>query len=196
MASRLWDVIAYPCTRCRLLAPRCSHVTLGWMCVLYYFNNMYCDHIVCSHLLDLVCCMHSLTWNKLATILHTVSNGFFFCFFLKKIFKYWRINYTNSLHYTDITWASWRFRSPAIACLVHRLFRVTSNKTSLVTELFYGDPPIRWSVDSHHKGSITRKAFPFRDVIMKLPIHSQHHKQKSSAIDKDVGVRSTYLCNA
>ena len=34
----------------------------------------------------------------------------------------------------------------------------------------------RWAVNSHHKGSVTRKMFPFDDVIMVKRIHVCMHK--------------------
>ena len=51
-------------------------------------------------------------------------------------------------------------------CLLNRLFRCRSNKTSKlrVTGLCEGNS--RWPVNSPHKGPVTRKMFPFDDVIM------------------------------
>ena len=52
-------------------------------------------------------------------------------------------------------------------CLVNRLFRRRSKKTSKlrVTGLCVGNSP--GPVNSPHKGSVTRKMFPFDDVIMR-----------------------------
>ena len=52
-------------------------------------------------------------------------------------------------------------------CLLNRLFRRTSKKTSKlrVTGLCVGNSP--GPVNSPHKGPVTRKMFPFDDVIMK-----------------------------
>ena len=51
-------------------------------------------------------------------------------------------------------------------CLLNRLFRRRSNKTSKlrVTGLCVGNSP--GPVNSPHKGPVTRKMFPFDDVIM------------------------------
>ena len=52
-------------------------------------------------------------------------------------------------------------------CLLNRLFRRRSKKTSKlrVTGLCVGNSP--GPVNSPHKGPVTRKKFPFDDVIMK-----------------------------
>ena len=52
-------------------------------------------------------------------------------------------------------------------CLLNRLFRRRSKKTSKlhVTGLCAGI--LRWPVNSHHKWPVTRKMFPFDDVIVK-----------------------------
>ena len=51
-------------------------------------------------------------------------------------------------------------------CLLNRLFRRSSKKTSKfhITGLVRGIN--RWPVNSPHKGPVTRKMFPFDDVIM------------------------------
>ena len=58
-------------------------------------------------------------------------------------------------------------------CLLNRLFRRRSNKTSKlrVTGLCVGNSP--GPVNSPHKGPVTRKMFPFDDVIMILAALSQ-----------------------
>ena len=55
-------------------------------------------------------------------------------------------------------------------CLLNRLFRCRSNKTSKlrVTGLCAGNSP--GPVNSPHKWPVTRKMFPFDDVIMALKI--------------------------
>ena len=57
-------------------------------------------------------------------------------------------------------------------CLLNRLFRRRSKKTSKlrVTGLYVGNSP--GPVNSPHKGTVTRKMFPFDDVIM--CIHNRH----------------------
>ena len=56
------------------------------------------------------------------------------------------------------------------SCLLNRLFRRQSNKTSKlrVTGLCVGNSP--GPVNSPHKGPVTRKMFPFDDVIMFLNV--------------------------
>ena len=56
-------------------------------------------------------------------------------------------------------------------CLFNRLFRRRSKKTSKlrVTGLCVGNSP--GAVNSPHKGPVTRKMFPFDDVIMTLSIY-------------------------
>ena len=46
-------------------------------------------------------------------------------------------------------------------CFLNRLFRRKSKKTSNLREGSH-----MWTVDSPHKGSVTRKMYPFDDVIM------------------------------
>ena len=55
-------------------------------------------------------------------------------------------------------------------CLLNRLFRRRSKKTSKlrVTVLCAGNSP--GPVNSRHKGPVTRKMFPFDDVIMWSPV--------------------------
>ena len=57
-------------------------------------------------------------------------------------------------------------------CLLNRLFRRRSKKTSKlrVTGLCVGNSP--GPVNSPHKGLVTRKTFPFDDVIMDLLTYS------------------------
>ena len=58
-----------------------------------------------------------------------------------------------------------------LECLFNGLFRRRSKKTSKlrVTGLCAGNSP--GPVNSPHKGPVTRKMFPFDDVIMIAPIH-------------------------
>ena len=53
-------------------------------------------------------------------------------------------------------------------CLLNRLFSRRSKKTSKlrVAGLCEGNSPVRWPVNSPHKGPVTWKMFPFDDVIM------------------------------
>ena len=55
---------------------------------------------------------------------------------------------------------------PRLDCLLNRLFRSRAKKASQLrfTGLCGGNSP--WLVNSPHKGPVTRKMFPFDDVIM------------------------------
>ena len=74
-------------------------------------------------------------------------------------------------------------------CLLSRLFRRRSNKTSKlrVTGLREGNSPV--TGESPHKGSVTRKMFPFNDVIMHMilddgknwPAHSNNNPMTNIA---------------
>ena len=60
-------------------------------------------------------------------------------------------------------------------CLLNRLFRRRSRKTSKlrVTGLYAGN--YRWPVNSSHKRPVTRKMFPFDDVIMYKKYSTKYH---------------------
>ena len=51
-------------------------------------------------------------------------------------------------------------------CLLNRLFRHRSKKTSSFASLAFVRGIHRWPVNSPHKGPIKRKMFPFDDIIM------------------------------
>ena len=51
-------------------------------------------------------------------------------------------------------------------CLLNRLFRYRSKKTSKPASLAFVRGIHGWPVNSPHKGPVTRKMFPFDDVIM------------------------------
>ena len=51
-------------------------------------------------------------------------------------------------------------------CLLNRLFRRRSKKTSNSASLAFVRGIHRWPVNSQHKWPVTRKMFPFDDVIM------------------------------
>ena len=67
------------------------------------------------------------------------------------------------IHYIDVIMTT---MASQIGRLLNRLFRRRSKKTSKlhVTGLFAGNSP--GPVNSPHKGTVTRKMFPFDDVIM------------------------------
>ena len=76
-------------------------------------------------------------------------------------------------------------------CLHNRLFRRRSQKTSKLraTGLCVGNSP--GPVNSPHKGPVTRKMFPFDDVIMKSA--AQHSKSAQST--DPLGMNCNSLCN-
>ena len=53
-------------------------------------------------------------------------------------------------------------------CLLNRLFRRRSKKTSKLRVTGFVLGIHRWPVNSPHKGPVTRKMFPFNDVIMDM----------------------------
>ena len=57
-------------------------------------------------------------------------------------------------------WARWRLNHRRPDCLLSRLFRRGSKKTSKLRVI------VLCEVDSPHKGPVTRKMFPFDDVII------------------------------
>ena len=75
-------------------------------------------------------------------------------------------SFTNTLH--------WRHNEPDDVsnhqprdCLLNRLFRRRSKKTSNSASLALVWGIHRWPVNSPRKGPVTRKMFPFDDVIMR-----------------------------
>ena len=88
--------------------------------------------------------------------LHDIVNP---CMVIKKPTLHWRHNDHNGVS-----------NHQPHHCLLNRLFRRRSKKTSKlrVTGLCVGNSP--GPVNSPHKGPVTRKMFPFDDVIMDLHI--------------------------
>ena len=70
-------------------------------------------------------------------------------------------------------------------CLLNRLFRSRSKKTSKlrVTGLCVGNSP--GPVNSPHKGPVTRKMFPFDDVIMKSIMWVLHYNKANILFPKN-----------
>ena len=77
--------------------------------------------------------------------------------FVIKVTLHWRHN-----------WLRWRLKSPVSRFLLNRLFKRRSKKTSKLCVRERGIH--RWQVNSPLKGPVTRKTFPFDDVIMILPV--------------------------
>ena len=135
----------------------CSHQGPLWMTKI---NSGYCKTWVS-------CCIHSflretITYPSLISTL--------------KLYRHDWLNtsifYAISYPYPNLT-LQWRHNDHDCVsnhqprgCLLNRLFRRTSKKTSKlrVTGLCVGNSP--GPVNSPHKGPVTRKMFPFDDVIM------------------------------
>ena len=64
-------------------------------------------------------------------------------------------------------------------CLLNRLFRRRSKKTSKLRVTGLCEGIHRWPVDSPHKGPVTQKMFPFDDVIMIYVISSDSNRRYS-----------------
>ena len=80
-------------------------------------------------------------------------------------------------HYSNIKWPSWRHELPVNRCLFNSFCRLSTkkHKKSAFTVLLLGHH--RWPpVDSAHKETVTRKIFPFDDVIMDYDIITQQSK--------------------
>ena len=60
-------------------------------------------------------------------------------------------------------------------CILNRLFRRRSKKTSNSASLAFARGIQRWPVNSRHKWPVTRKMFPFDDVIMYFFSRVQYH---------------------
>ena len=63
-------------------------------------------------------------------------------------------------------------------CLLDRLFRPRSKKTSSSASLAFVRGIHRWPVNSPHKGPVTRKMFPFDDVMMANNKFGQHPESR------------------
>ena len=72
--------------------------------------------------------------------------------------------------------------------LLNRLFRRRSEKTSKirVTGLCKGNPPVTATVVSPNKGSVTRKMFPFDDVIMHVWAKTRSNNCERSLLDNSI----------
>ena len=81
------------------------------------------------------------------------------CKVLGQLFGHWSLHWRHSDH-DDVS------NHQPHGCLLNRLFRRRSKKTSKlrVTGFFVWNSP--GPVNSPHKGPVTRKMFPFDDVIM------------------------------
>ena len=94
-------------------------------------------------------------------------NDFFICMRIDNDSSKWDMMGASGLfHYHDIIMATVPNHQPH-GCLLNRLFRRRSKKTSKlrIPGLCVGNSPV--PVNSPHKGPVTRKMFPFDDVIMR-----------------------------
>ena len=80
-------------------------------------------------------------------------------------------------------------------CLLNRLFRRRSKKTSKlrVTGLCVGNSP--GPVNSPHKGPVTRKIFPFDDVIMKYDVTVLSGHEYQPKLDHEYLVNRGHVCS-
>ena len=78
-----------------------------------------------------------------------------------KIPHYWPCG--RGTHYDDVIMSA---MASQISSTSSRMFRRTSKKTSKLRVTGLCDGNHRWPVDSLRKGPVTRKVFPFDDVIM------------------------------
>ena len=73
----------------------------------------------------------------------------------------------NSLHYSDVTWASWRLELSRILLSVQQLIQANNKE---ILKLCITDPLWRgyhrWLIDSPHNGPIMQKVFSCPDVII------------------------------
>ena len=69
-------------------------------------------------------------------------------------------------HYCDVIWARWRIKSPASQLFTQSLIQA-QRKHQRSASLTFVRGIHRWPVNSPHKLPVTRKMFPFDDVIMR-----------------------------
>ena len=62
------------------------------------------------------------------------------------------------------SWARWRLKSPASWLFTQPFINAQNHQSSTSLAFVWGIH--RWPVNSPHKGPVTRKMFPFDDVIM------------------------------
>ena len=70
-----------------------------------------------------------------------------------------------------------------IDCLLSRLFRRRSKKTSKLRVTSLCEGIHRWPTDSPHKGSVTREMFAFDDIMR--CIYESHLPRRVKIIDRD-----------
>ena len=85
---------------------------------------------------------------------------------------------TCSIHDHDITmtlsWPRWRLKSPALRLFTQSFIQAQTKRkhqSSVSLAFVWGNSP--GPVNSPHKGPVTRKMFPFDDVIMTIQRHKR-----------------------
>ena len=115
---------------------------------------------------------HSTTslYDKIKILKHPFQ---YFRAVLPKLFVHWeRLNITSSKHYNDVimsTMASQIARLAIVYSTVYSGRRSEKHQNSASLAFVRGIH--RWPVNFPHKGPVTRKMFPFNDVIMCTQYH-------------------------
>ena len=85
----------------------------------------------------------------------------------------WKVIFFNRYHWWSYWWLQWRHNEPDWVsnhqphdCLLNRLFRLRSKKTSKLRVTGLCEGIHRGPVNSPHKWPVAQKMFPFDDVIM------------------------------
>ena len=128
-----------------------------WWCMFSWMNISLCPNV--SVLVRWECLI------QIEMFPSTLYCVYYFCVFDPDVMT--RKPFPNSLHWRHNDHDGVSNHHPH-ACLLNRLFRRRSKKTSKlrVTGLYMGNSS--GPVNSPHKGPVTRKMFPFDDVIMLL----------------------------
>ena len=97
----------------------------------------------------------------------TLPNKAIYPAFCLKVYNIHRVT-KHVQHYNDVIWARWRLKSPASWMFTQPFFQgADQRKHQRSASLAFVRGIHRWPVNSPHKGPVTRKMFPFDDVIMK-----------------------------
>ena len=129
---------------------------------------------------------------RIYVVFRTKTSGFFFTSSVRIAFMW------NIIDHISLLWRHNELDSVSnhqpYDCLLNRLFRRRSNKTSKlrVTGLCVGNSP--GPVNSPHKGPVTRKMFPFDDVIMLSKHLTLFQRLLLSHCSNIVCLHATYVC--
>ena len=118
-------------------------------------------HLVFTHHWNMFVYNHpiSFTMTFVSQIVLLVEGSAIYLHFPQKI--------RQSIHYNDVIMSSSQITSVSIVCSAVCLGVDQRKHKSSASPAFVRGIH-RWSVDSPHKGPVTRKMFPFDDVIMKV----------------------------